>query len=163
MVEHTTREVTDADAQAIVDIFNYHAQNSFAAYADHEVGIELFHRLRNASRKFLFLVVEVEHKVVGFGLMCPYHTFETFKKTAVLTYFLLPDYTRLGLGSELLNRLVRDARARGVDNLLAHISSRNKQSLDFHRKHGFVECGRLRGIGVKFGEEFDVVWVQKSL
>lgn len=50
-----------------------------------------------------------------------------------------------------------------MDNLLASISSRNEQSLAFHRKRGFVECGRLRDVGVKFGKSFDVVWMQKRV
>jgi L-amino acid N-acyltransferase YncA len=108
-------------------------------------------------------VVAVEQRVVGFGLMSPYRRDETFKHTGVLTYFIMPEYTRLGLGSALLDRLIREAQARGINNLLANISSRNEQSLNFHRKHGFRECGRLEGIGVKFDECFDVVWVQKRV
>ncbi|WP_243669404.1 hypothetical protein [Methanoculleus chikugoensis] len=33
----------------------------------------------------------------------------------------------------------------------------------FHRRHGFVECGRFRNVGSKHGVLFDVVWMQKFL
>ena len=163
MVEYAIRDVTDADAQQVVDIFNHFVLNSFAAYPNREVGLEFFHKLRRMAEGYPFLVVEVGRGLVGFALLRPYHSSETFKSTGVLTYFIMPEYTGLGLGSELLKVLVQAARARGIEHLLATISSRNEQSLRFHRKHGFVECGRLRNIGTKFGERFDVVWVQRSL
>ena len=163
MAEHTIREARDSDKRQIVDVFNYHVKNSFAAYPETEVGLGFVDALRNMSKGFPFLVIEVDQGVVGFGLMRPYHNYETFKRTGLLTYFILPEYTRMGWGSELLDRLVREAVARGMDNLLASISSRNEQSLAFHKKHGFVECGRLRDVGVKFGKSFDVVWMQKRV
>jgi len=56
-----------------------------------------------------------------------------------------------------------DARAAGVETLLANISSLNEVSLNFHLKHGFKECGRFQRIGKKFDRDFDVIWMQKFL
>jgi phosphinothricin acetyltransferase len=50
-----------------------------------------------------------------------------------------------------------------INSLLANISSRNRQSLEFHRKNGFRECARFPKVGRKFGEDFDAVWMQKQL
>jgi phosphinothricin acetyltransferase len=47
--------------------------------------------------------------------------------------------------------------------LLANISSKNMESLTFHKKHGFFECGRMYEVGEKFNELFDVIWMQKDL
>jgi L-amino acid N-acyltransferase YncA len=166
-MEHVVREVQETDGGQIVDIFNHFVQTSFAAYPERDVGYEFFVTLKGMAEGFPFLVVEVEteaeRKLVGFGLMRPYHNYATFKHTGILTYFILPEYTRLGLGSRLLDSLVQEAKARGMTNLLAHISSKNEQSLNFHTKHGFVECGRMVNVGCKFNQYFDVVWVQKLL
>jgi len=35
--------------------------------------------------------------------------------------------------------------------------------IEFHLKNGFRECGRFMKVGRKFGEDFDVVWMQKQL
>ncbi len=51
----------------------------------------------------------------------------------------------------------------GIDSLLVNISSRNRESLGFHLKNGFRECGRFLKVGRKFGEDFDAVWMQKQL
>ena len=63
----------------------------------------------------------------------------------------------------LLKHLIEGAREIGVDNLLASISSLNGESLAFHRKYGFVECGRFRDVGRKRGRPFDVIWMQRAL
>lgn len=102
-------------------------------------------------------------RVVGFGFLRPYRNTEAFRHTAEITYFILPEHTRKGLGKRLLNVLEREADKMGITTLLANISSLNKQSLKFHKKNGFKRCGTFRKIGTKFGGDFDVVWMQKTL
>ena len=63
----------------------------------------------------------------------------------------------------MLKRLISDARKMKIKTLLASISSRNKESIAFHKKHGFIECGRFKDIGRKRGKLFDVVWMQKVI
>jgi L-amino acid N-acyltransferase YncA len=76
---------------------------------------------------------------------------------------ILPGHTRQGLGTALLAFFVGEARKMGLDSLLANISSRNRQSLEFHLKKGFRECYRFLKVGHKFGEDVDAVWLQKQL
>ncbi len=155
------RPVEDRDAEAVLKVFNHHVAHSFAAYAEQEFGSEVFETFKkNAS---VFYIQEVDDEVAGFGFIRPYNLFENFCHTGMLTYFLLPQYTGRGLGTKLLNKLLDYARDNGIYNLVAHISSKNVQSLNFHKKHGFEECGRLKKMGKKFGEAFDIVWVQKFL
>ena len=73
------------------------------------------------------------------------------------------DYTGLGLGTKLLNELISAGKKIGITNYLAHISSQNTQSLNFHKKHGFEEVGRFKKVAIKFNNFIDVVWVQKQL
>ena len=108
-------------------------------------------------------MIEGENKVSGVGTLRPYFPFRNFLHTGVLSYFILPEYTRKGLGAKLLNTLCQEAQKRNMRNLLANVSSKNESSLNFHLKHGFVECGRFKAVGTKFGEYFDVVWLQKFL
>jgi len=69
----------------------------------------------------------------------------------------------LGLGKTALDRLAEAARELGVDRLMASISSLNQESLRFHRKYGFQECGRFTEAGTKFGGNFDVVWMVRRI
>jgi phosphinothricin acetyltransferase len=83
------------------------------------------------------------------------------RRSAQVSYFILPEHTGRGLGKRLLDQLLDRGRSMGVDNFLAHISSLNEGSLRFHRRHGFTECGRFRRVGSKHGSDFDMVWMQR--
>jgi phosphinothricin acetyltransferase len=90
-----------------------------------------------------------------------HHSLPTFSRTAEVTYFLHPAYTKRGLGKTLLTYLENKAKERGTTSILACISSLNPGSIDFHRKNGFVECSRFIKVGEKIGVAFDTVWMQK--
>ena len=162
------REATSKDVHEMLEIFNYYVENSFAAYLETPVGPDFFQNLhdkggQNKNEHFPFYVIEGKNKVLGIGTLRPYFPFHNFLHTGVLSYFILPEYTRKGLGAKLLNTLCQEAQKKNMRSLLANVSSKNESSLNFHLKHGFEECGRFKAVGTKFGAYFDVVWFQKFL
>ncbi len=164
MQAYEIRRVREADRSAVTDIFNHFVENSFAAYPDKKVGPEVFDLLKNMSRAGAFYVAETPDKeVVGFALLRHHQLAEAFKRAGEITYFILPQHERRGIGARFMGTIIIDARAAGVETLLANISSLNEVSLNFHLKHGFKECGRFQRIGKKFGRDFDVIWMQKFL
>lgn len=161
---YNIRPVNDDDADAIVSIFNYYVENSFAAYPDNKVGIEFYNTMKNLSVGYPFYIAETENnEVAGFALIRPYHRAETIRRTAEITYFIDPKHTGKGIGEKFFNKLIESAKALGIDNILASISSLNEGSINFHIKHDFVECGRFRRAGKKQGHDFDIVWMQKFI
>jgi phosphinothricin acetyltransferase len=164
MQEYTIRKVQDSDRTAVVDIFNYFVQNSFAAYPDSKADYAMFDFLKGMARNGIFYVIQnPAAAVIGFGMVRHHQRSNTFDRAAELTYFILPEYSRRGLGTRLLETLEKDALAIGVESLLANISSLNVQSLSFHARQGFKQCGLFQRIGSKFGKDFDVVWMQKFI
>jgi len=162
------REATSQDTQEMLEIFNYYIDNSFAAYLEIPVGPEFFQTSHaesepNKSELYPFYVMEEDNRVIGIGALRPYLPFPNFQHTGVVSYFILPEYTRKGLGIKLLDVLCQEAKKKNMKNLLASVSSKNQASLNFHLKHGFAECGRFKAAGTKFGKFFDIVWFQKLL
>lgn len=163
-MEYTFRQANDTDHGAILSIFNHYVETSYAAYFESRVDESFLIQLRQMASGYPFYVIETpEKQVVGFGLIHRYHPAETFSRVAELSYFVSPSHTRKGLGTKLLSLLIDKAAEMGIDTLLASISSLNQPSVDFHSKNGFVECGRFIRIGRKFEQDFDMVWMQKSL
>ncbi len=156
--------LAEAHRGAVVAIFNHYIVHGFAAYFDTPVPEAFFDRLRAlaAGHPAVAAVTEAG-TVAGFGLLHPWHPAPTLRRTAEISYFLHPDHCRQGIGRRILEHLVTAAPGLGVDNILASISSRNAESLAFHRKHGFVEVGRFPAVGRKHGADFDVVWMQLRL
>lgn len=164
MQDFTIRKANENDRGAVVSIFNHYIENSFAAYPDAKWDFSFFDFLLSLARDGIFYVIqEKDGPVVGFGLLRHHQRGETFNRAADVTYFILPDYSRRGLGTRLLQVLEKEARKIGVEYLLANISSLNPQSLAFHIKQGFKQCGLFEGIGRKFNKDFDVVWMQKCI
>jgi len=150
---------------AAMAIFNHYVENGFAAYPEKSLPEEFFGRFLEMSRGYpAFAMREKEcGRIVGFCFLHAYHPFPTFKATAEITYFIAPQATGKGIGSDALKWLEGGARERGIRIILASISSLNEGSIAFHARHGFSECGRFRGIGRKLGRHFDMVWMQKDL
>jgi phosphinothricin acetyltransferase len=155
------REMHAGDIKPVIDIFNHYAVSGFAAYPEKPVAEQFFKVLTEGA--YSKYVLENNGLIVGFGLLRPFLPFTAFKATGMLTYFILPEHTRRQLGTLLLNRLTADAEAMGIQMLIVNIASKNESSIRFHEKHGFAEAGRLHNAGSKFGESFDVVWMEKNI
>ena len=156
--------LAEAHRHAVIDIYNHHVDHGFASYREVRLPYEAFDKfLALAEGHPAFACLGEDGSMEGFGFLHAWHPSECFRRTAEVTYFFRPEATRHGRGSLLLGRLLEGAAAMGVDRVLASISSRNEQSLAFHARHGFRECGRLPQVGRKHGEDFDVVWMVKEL
>ena len=121
-------------------------------------------KMMEMAKGYCAIVVKnSDGRVIGYALLRPHHFANTCKRTSELTYFLLPEYTRQGIGKAILDHLIGEAKRLGIDNLTASVSSLNEVSIAFHRKNGFHECGCIRQVGRKFGQDFDVIWFQRRL
>jgi L-amino acid N-acyltransferase YncA len=156
--------ITSADRPAMLALFNHYIQHGFAAFAEQPMPPAFIDRLLDLAKGYPALAVrDPAGRLLGFGLLRAHNPLPTFAHVAEITYFLVPDRTRQGLGTRLLHELERGAREKGIRTILAGISSLNEASLAFHRKHGFLEAGRFRQVCFKRGTLFDVVWMQKML
>ena len=163
-MEYSISPLSPADRKAIIDIFNYYVENSFAAYPEQTLSYEAFDMFLNMSNGFPRGSVKDQHgTTVGFGMLHAHNPLPTFAHTAEVSYFIHPDYTGKGLGKLLLSFLEASAVDQGITIILANISSLNPSSIRFHQKNGFRECGRFKKVGKKRGQEFDTIWMQKML
>lgn len=163
-MSYRLEEMADRHRASVLDIFNYFVTHSWAAYPEEPVSDYFFDYLLEVSRDYPCVVVENDADgIVGFALLRPFLQARAFRRTAEVTYFIMPEHTGRGLGRLILERFIGEARNMGVDNIIANVSSRNEGSLRFHKKMGFRECGRFSKVGRKFGEDFDVIWLQLTL
>jgi phosphinothricin acetyltransferase len=125
---------------------------------------EYFGRWRQMTQGYPAFVATADSELVlGFGFLRPFHPASTLRRTAEVTYFVSPDCTRQGIGTALLDRLIEEAVTMGIDSLVASISSKNQESIAFHQRSGFRECGRFERAGRKHDQDFDIVWMQRQL
>lgn len=151
--------------KAVMDIFNYYVENSFAAFAESRLPDVFFEKIMEKVQNYPAYAIKDTDTgaITGFCYLSPYHSLPTFKRTAKISYFILPHYTHAGVGKMSLDKLESDAREWGIAVILAEISSKNPQSIAFHEKNGFECRGHFKQIGYKHGEYFDVITMQKEL
>jgi len=151
------------NGKQVIGIFNHYIENGYAAYLENKVEDDFFGNFLAASKDLPAYVAHDGDTIVGFGMLRRYHPFPAFRRTAEISYFIAPGMTGKGIGNLLLDRLAKDAKERGIDSLLASISSLNEGSIKFHQCNGFQECGRFIKVGKKFDIDFDLVWMQKRI
>mgnify|MGYP006275913465 FL=1 len=152
------------DRAGMLDIFNHYVSNSFATYTDEPVGLARFESLMSFASGWPAVTAKRgDGKLAGFGLLRPYSTIPSFCGTSELSCFIAPEFTGMGIGAAILDRLEAGARSMGLSTIVATVSSLNDGSIRFHSSHGYIECGRLREVGIRQGMPFDVVFLQKTL
>jgi phosphinothricin acetyltransferase len=148
----------------LIDIFNHYVTEGFAAYPENPLPYEAFDLFRKMTAGYPAYAAETASgALAGFGFLHAHNPMPTFSHVAEISYFLSPEYCRMGIGSKILDRLLAEAPGKGIVTVLASISAPNEPSISFHARHGFVECGRFKSALRKKGTAVDVVWMQRML
>jgi phosphinothricin acetyltransferase len=63
----------------------------------------------------------------------------------------------------LLVRLIAEARDAGFEQMIGVIGGAEPASVALHARAGFVEAGRMRSVGRKFGRLLDTLYMQRGL
>jgi len=157
-------KLSPEDKVSVVDIFNYYIENSFAAYPENKVGYEFYDMILNIIKGYPGVALKSDcGEVIGFGFLHPHNPMPAFRETAEISYFIRKDYTGKGLGILMLDYLIAEAKKINLKCILASISSLNQNSIKFHLKNGFYECGKFVNVGRKNNTDFDVVWMQRFI
>lgn len=162
--EYSLTPILDSDREAVIDLFNWYIEHSFAAYPQDPVPYGFFQMFQEIMKNYPAIAARSgDGTLAGFGFLHPHNPMPTFAHTAEVTYFLRPECTGKGLGSRMLAWLEAEGKKRGISCLLASIASLNEGSIRFHARHGFTECGRFREVVKKKGRLFDTVWMEKRI
>jgi len=153
----------EAHRSIVMDIFNTHIELGTAAYPEAPLPLSVFDNFLTLTRGYPAYVLKLGEKPVGFCFLSALNPHSTFNSAALVTYFIAPEYTGRGLGKQALVQLEKEAKRNNITTLLANISSKNQQSLNFHEKNGFAHCGTFKNVGNKQGQTFHMVWMQKEL
>jgi L-amino acid N-acyltransferase YncA len=162
-MEINLRKAAPMDGKAITDIFNYYSENGFASFFELPLDDSFYKMLSEGAYNGLFYVIVDVKEVIGFALLKRFHKARSYDRTAEITYFIHHKCTHKGYGKIFLDKLEEEAKNLNIDTILAKISSLNPESLAFHKKNGFTECGRFIRVARKYEKDIDLVWMQKFI
>jgi L-amino acid N-acyltransferase YncA len=164
-----------ADAEQVAAIFAHYVATSVATFEEvPPTAADWRRRLGELGRQNLpFLVAEAglgseaagdTGIICGYAYASPWRPKPAYRYTVEDTVYISPGHTGRGVGSALLGGLLAgcaDAGARQVIAVIADTGSDASAAL--HRRFGFAEAGRLRGVGRKHGRWIDTVLMQREL
>ncbi len=160
----TTRDATEADLPAILDIYNREVESGTATFDLTPRAIaEQRMWLKEHQAPYCAIVAVDGDEVVGFGSLSSYRPKRAYAPTTENTVYVRQDRQRQGIGMALLAELLRRARDSGFHTVIARITGGNEGSVEMHRRAGFELIGVEKEVGRKFDRWLDVVTMQLIL
>jgi L-amino acid N-acyltransferase len=159
------RPATANDLPEILDIINYEIATSTAIYEYEPRTLETQTQWfeDKLAKGFPILVCAVGTKLAGFGSYGTFRERAAYARTVEHSVYVAQDFQGCGIGSAMLNELIVKAKNDGIHTMIGGIDAANILSIEFHKKHGFAEAGRIREAGFKFDRWLDLVFMQLML
>lgn len=101
-------------------------------------------------------------KVVGWGDVFPQDN-PRQKHRGSLGMGLLPEYRGKGIGSALLENVIKKAKQFGLEKIELHVYTTNEPAITLYRKFGFTQEGTIKKYRKLDGEYFDCLAMAKFL
>lgn len=160
------RAADPGDLAAIAEIYAHYVRHSVATFElEPPPTREWRDRFDWCARRGLpFLVSEQGGGVAGYAYCSSWRERPAYARTIQDSIYLCPQATGRGIGRPLLEELLRRSARTDAREMLAVIADfGDPASVEVHKRCGFVEVGRLHGVGYKFGRWLDTVLLQRSL
>jgi L-amino acid N-acyltransferase len=150
------------DLGAITAIYNEVLTSSTAIYSDQLTTLEERTAWWKARREqgYPVLVATDGSHVAGFGTFGDFRSWPGYRFTVEGTIHIHSSSRSQGVGTALLQELIRRARALGKHTMLAGVDSENTASLRFLERSGFEHVGYIPEAGYKFDRFLDLVLLQ---
>lgn len=116
-----------------------------------------------AARQGAFLVAQDAGQVAGFATFSQFRPGAGYAHSMEHSIYLDDALRGRGAGRALMGEIETLARRQNAHCLIAGIGAENHKGIAFHAALGFVETGRLPGVGRKFSRWMDLVLMQKNL
>lgn len=159
------RPAEERDAPDIGRIYNYYVVNATCTFqTEPDTIADTLNWLSEhaPTGPHPAFVYEYEGQVIGWASLSSYKGRCAYRYSAETSIYIEKSHHGKGVGSALLERLIKEAKTRGHHTLLAQIAD-GGASVTLHERFGFVEVGRLREVGFKFDRWIDVIVMQKML
>ncbi len=160
------RAATVADIPEIQSIYAHHVLHGAGTFEEEPPTVEeIAERVAKvAEHGWSWLVATDATGVLGYAYYTQFRDRSAYRYCVEDSVYVREDVRGQGVGKALVTRLIEDATAHGMRQMIAVIGdSENTGSIGVHASLGFHMVGTLRSVGVKFGRWVDVVWMQRPL
>lgn len=160
------RYAKESDMPQLLDIYNYEVLNGTATFDLQVKTLEermvwfLEHNIDNHP----LIVAEIDENVVAYASLSSYREKAAYHATVELSIYVDIAYRRRGIARKLLGCLLDEAKSReDIHTIISVITEGNDRSIALHEEFGFVYCGTMKEVGLKFGKMLGIVNYQLIL
>ncbi|MDU2063926.1 MAG: GNAT family N-acetyltransferase [Sporomusaceae bacterium] len=159
------RSACEADLVKISQIYNHAILYTTAVYdeQEHSLAERKFWFDKKCQKGFPVLVFEQDGEVAGFASYGPFRDWPGYRYTIEHSVYVDEQYRKSGVGTKLLQELIRLAAEQGYKTLVAGIDAANDASIAMHEKLGFTFSGTVKQAGYKFDRWLDLSFYQYEL
>ena len=159
------RPATADDADAIAAIYGHHVLHGTASFDEIPPPAAFWKEKIEAvlAAGWPFLVTTSGGQVVGYAYATQFRDRPAYAFTCENSIYIQPDHVGQGIGKNLLAELIPAARQAGFRQMIAVVGGAEPASVALHRSCGFVEAGRMKSVGFKFGRWLDTLYMQRAL
>ncbi|NVK21101.1 MAG: N-acetyltransferase family protein [Kangiellaceae bacterium] len=159
------RNVIEADASQIADIYNHYIENTIITFETAQVSSqEMANRIHETLAQSLpYLIIESDGQVLGYAYASKWKGRCAYRYSVEVTVYLSPTATGKGLGSRLYKELLNELKQLGYRTAIGGIALPNPASIALHEKMGMEKVAHFKQVGFKFDEWIDVGYWQVFL
>lgn len=144
------REMRDEDWGTVAEIYKQGLEEGTSTFNTECPGFTEWNEGHIKNCRFVF---EEEGKVVGWIALSPSSSRCAYKGCVEMSVYVDRNYRGHGIGTALVNTIIREAEQCGYWSIYSAIFSINKASIALHKKCGFREIGyRERIAKDRFGK-----------
>jgi L-amino acid N-acyltransferase len=158
--------IYDRHASQILDIFNEVIVNSTALFDYKPRSPESMIGWFEAKQQHQFPVIGFEDErgqLLGFASYGSFRTWPAYKYTVEHSIYIHKDHRGRGLGHQLLQSLIREAKRQQFHVMIGGIEATNTGSIALHASLGFTHAGTIAQAGYKFGRWLNLSFYQLVL
>ena len=157
-------KISKEDYQQVLDIYNYYIANTTYTFEIDTLNLlEFSNRIEHIKEKYPYLVIKDGDNVLGYGYLNYFNERKAYDITCDFSIYLDHKACHNGLGYKLWLALLEEAKKMGLCNIISIITLENVASINFHKKIGFKEVGKLSDVGIKFNRKLGVGFYQYKI
>lgn len=167
----TIRPVTVNDAEDLLAIYRYYVERTAISFEYDVPTVEEFRgRIAHIIEKYPYFAAVRDGRIIGYAYAHPFVGRAAYDWSAELTIYIDRDCRHSGAGRVLYEALEQALHRMGVLNLYACIGHTDTEdayltnnSEQFHAHMGFATVGLFQKCGYKFGQWYDMIWMEKII
>jgi phosphinothricin acetyltransferase len=152
------------DLPALTEVHNYYVVHTHIVFDVEPYTVEqrrAWFDAHNDGRRYRLIVAEEDARVLGSACTGRFRPKEAYDTTVEASVACHPDAKGRGLGTMLYTTLFEELKGQDIHRIVAGIAQPNDASNALHRKMGFREMGTFTQVGRKFGQYWDVRWLER--